>query len=107
MNPECQNCPLKDRVDKLEEKYSESRKRIYERIDKLESDYSRADERWSNVKEDLVEIKAQQKELLTKFEQLSAQPAKRWDTAVSSAISAAVGAIVGAIGALLFGGGVK
>lgn len=107
MNPECQNCPLKDTVERLENKYSESRKQIYKRIDALESNYARTDERWSNVKEDLVEIKAQQKELLAKFEQLSAQPAKRWDTAVSSSISAAVGAIVGAIGALLFGGGMN
>lgn len=107
MNPECQTCQLAQRLDKLEEKYSASRKDIYGRIDKLEEKYSRSDERLISMKDDLVEIKAQQKELLAKFEQLSAQPAKRWDTAVSSSISAAVGAIVGAIGALLFGGGVN
>lgn len=106
MNPDCQNCPYKDRLDRLEQKYSDSRKGIYERLERLENNFGRNDERWANIKQDIDELKQQQTAILAKIDQLTQKPVKRWDSAVNSLISAIIGAICGAFGTRFFGGGV-
>lgn len=106
MNPDCQNCPLKDRVDRLEQKYSDSRKGIYERLERIENNFGRNDERWANIRQDIDELKQQQTTILAKINELTNRPAKRWDTTVNSLISAIIGAICGAFGTRFFGGGV-
>lgn len=105
MNPDCQNCPVKEQVDKLERKYSDSRKGIYERLERLEYKFARDDERWSNIRQDIDELKRQQAAILAKIDQLTQKPAKRWDSAVNSLISGLIGALCGAFGTRLFGGG--
>ena len=108
MNPDCQNCPLKERVDRLEQKYSESRKGIYERLERIENNFGRNDERWANIKQDIDELKQQQATILAKINELTQKPARRWDTTVNSLISAAIGALFGALGVIgtrFFGGG--
>lgn len=106
MNPDCQNCPLKDRVDRLEQKYSDSRKGIYERLEALENERGRTDEQYKNIMDDIAELKGQYKEILARLDELKQQPAKRWDAMVNSLISAIVGAICGVFGTKFFGGGV-
>lgn len=90
----CQNCPVREQLARLEQKYSDSRQRIYERIEALENNFGRNDERWANIKQDIDELKQQQKELLAKIDRLTEQPGKRWEMAVATALSALISGII-------------
>lgn len=92
---DCQNCPVRDQLNRMESKYSESRQRIYERIERLETESGRTDEKYKSIMKDLEELKQKQKEILERIESMAQQPAKRWDTAITSIITAVVGGIVG------------
>lgn len=101
---DCQNCPLKERVEymhdqikELEKKYSTSRKSIYERLENLERQSALTDERYKRILEELEELK-------NTIKPLTEKPQKRWDTAVTSTITAIVGGIVGFIISKIFGG---
>lgn len=102
--PDCQNCPLKEQVTRLETKYSESRQRIYERLEKLETESARVDEKYKSIMQDLEELKKQQGKILNQIEALTQQPAKRWDNVISSSISTIVGVIVGFVASHINGG---
>lgn len=90
----CQNCPLREQLARLEQKYSESRQRIYERIEALENEHARTDERYQNISRDLGELKDQQKEILERIEKISQKPGQRWETAVAAALSALISGVV-------------
>lgn len=102
MNPECQNCPMRGEVERLREevnslqnKYSDSRQKIYSRLEALENERGRTDEQYKNIISDIAELKGQYKEILARLDELRQQPAKRWDSMVASGISAIIGALVG------------
>lgn len=108
---DCQNCPLRDRieqlsdqVDKLQEKYSDSRKGIYGRLEALENERGRTEEQYKSIKEDIDKLFRQYDTILSKLDELKQQPAKRWDTFVTGCISALVGGIVGFMVTKIFGG---
>lgn len=104
MNAECQNCPLKEElrevkqdVKMLEDKYSSSRKIIYERLERLDSFKAVTDERYKRILDEISEIKVELKAV-------SEQPKKRWDTAVTSCITAIIGGIIGFFVSKISGG---
>lgn len=99
MNPECQNCPMREELERLrgevnslQNKYSDSRQKIYSRLEALENERGRTDEQYKNIIADIAELKGQYKEILARLDELRQQPAKRWDSVVSNGISGLVGA---------------
>lgn len=108
---DCQNCPmqakiewLSEQVDKLQEKYSESRKGIYGRLEALETERGRTDEQYKSIIKDISEMKEQQDKILARLDELKQQPAKRWETVVTGCISAIVGGVMALVVAKIFGG---
>lgn len=121
MNPECQNCPMRElinqlreqlanvdqkyaeQISKMEQKYSDSRQKIYGRLETLETERGRTEEQYKSIISDITELKQQQKEIVSLLNDLKQQPAKRWDSMVSSGISTIVGALIGYIGTKMGG----
>lgn len=95
---------LSEQVDKLQEKYSESRKGIYGRLEALENERGRTDEQYKNIMSDIADLKGQYKEILARLDELKQQPAKRWDTVITGCISAIVGGVMALVVAKIFGG---
>lgn len=107
---DCANCPCEKRIkeivadiEKSSQKGSDARKEIYNRLRSLETQVARTDERYISISKDLDELKRQQAVVLSKIEDLSAKPAKRWDNAISTLIGTAIGAIVTFASTRLFG----
>lgn len=110
MNPECQNCPLHEQMDQLREevkrlqdKYSDSRKEIFKRLGDLENERGRTEEQYKQIKDDIGKLFDQYDTILKRLDELRQQPAKRWDSMVSSGISAIVGALIGYLGTKIGG----
>lgn len=110
MNPECQNCPMRDQINRLlddvkelERKYSESRQKIYSRLEALETERGRTEEQYKSIKEDIDKLFQQYDTILSRLDELRQQPAKRWDSIVASGISAIVGALIGYVGTRIGG----
>ena len=82
-------------LEKKSEENHDAHDTIYNRIEKLESESGRVDEKYKMIIRDLDELKTQQKEILLRIETMAQQPAKRWDTAITSIITSVVGGIVG------------
>lgn len=101
---DCATCEVRDHVKKLEEKYSESRRRIYERLEKIETESGRIDERYKNIMRDLEELKKSQAEIIDRIDEIAQKPGERWNSVVSSGITAMVGSVLGYIFAKMFGG---
>ena len=98
---------LAARITMLEKKIDENHEAhdaIYNRIERLETESGRVDEKYKSTMRDLGELKTQQKEILSRIETMAQQPAKRWETVVSSAISAIVGGIMGYFASKFSGG---
>ncbi len=90
------------RIDSIEkelkesqEKSSRSRQEIYERLRALETESGRTDERYKSIMKELEEQKNQLSSIMKRLEELSQKPAKRYETAITTAISAFVGAVIG------------
>lgn len=105
MPGECVNCPLRDEikdlkteVKALEDKYSSSRKLIYERLERLDRSAAVTDDRYVRILHEIEEINA-------RLKALSEQPQKRWDTAVTVSITSIISGVIGFVIAKLFGGG--
>lgn len=88
---------LRAEVKELEEKYSSSRRLIYDRLEELEKSSAIVDERYTRILSEIEEIKAAIKPLTDK-------PHKRWDTAITAVITATVGGVVGFVVSKIFGG---
>lgn len=108
---DCDKCPIEARFEQLlsdleKEKShaSETRKDIYERLRKLETETGRTDERYKNIERELSDLKEQQKQILARIDKITEQPAKRWDSAVTSTVSAGIGGIIGFVVTKVFGG---
>lgn len=82
-------------LEKKSEENHDAHDTIYNRIEKLESESGRVDEKYKMIIRDLDELKTQQKEILLRIETMAQQPAKRWETAVTSCITAIIGAVMG------------
>lgn len=108
---DCEKCPYEKRINEMledigraKQKGSDARKDIYERLRKIETEIVRTDERYKSISEDLRELKHQQAVVLAKIEELSAKPAKRWDTAITGLVGSGIGAVVAFASQKLFGG---
>ena len=96
---------LESQLAELKESSSRSHEVIYDRLRELETKEAVNSERYKSIQDDLASLKAQNKLLLDRIEELSKKPAKRWDNAVTGFISALAGIIAGIVGKSIFGGG--
>lgn len=108
---DCEKCPLEARLVRLREDLdrgishsSEAREKIYNRLRDLETGTARTEERYKSICKDLEELKIQQATILSKIDDISNKPAKRWDNAVSGLVGSVIGAIVAFISQRIFGG---
>lgn len=99
MSPECAGCPFKEQLERLEQKYSESRQKIYARLESLERSEAVTQERYERILDEIKDINHQLKEL-------SSKPQKRWDAAVLGVITTLIGGVTGYIVSKIFGGSV-
>ena len=96
---------LEKQLAELKESSSRSHEAIYDRLRDLETKEAVNSERYKSIQDDLASLKAQNKLLLDRIDELTKKPAKRWETAVASFISALAGIVAGIIGKSIFGGG--
>lgn len=92
--PECDkssgDCPMKYRIDKLEEvatRNSEQHRNFYNTFESLKISDAVTKENYANIMADL-------KIMQNKLEQLVSKPGKRYETAITATISAIMAAII-------------
>lgn len=86
---------LEQSLSEAKQKSQEARKEIYKRLNALEQSKARTEEQYDRIMESLTDLKTEQSAMLRRLEELSQRPAKRYETAITTAISAIVGAIIG------------
>ncbi len=91
------NEALRKNIDEIKTGGKQFRQGVYDRLNALEQNRARTEEQYSQIMVALRELKDVQKTTLQRLDTLSAKPAKRYETAITTSISAVVGAVIGFI----------
>lgn len=92
---DCSNCPMEQRIARLEQEFaiekehsSKARQAIYDKLENHKTQLAVTDERYKQILNTLNELKST-------VDELADNPAKHWDTLITTGIAAMCSGIVG------------
>lgn len=92
-----EDCGLRSRVEALEEDSKRNQvthKEFFQRFEDMKERMARTDERYTQIKTDTAEIKADLRETKSAVQALNEKPARRWEGLVEKALWAVCAAVI-------------